>query len=338
MDPLQLCSGKGGDTVRDNWLSLLTRKHGLIGLSITRIFFGVAFLYQLLPNWHQRYLFWGPAGLVPYGAYRKYAADHGLVTLFDLSSSPWMVDVIFITGVLVTAAYTLGYRTRLTGCLLAVFVWSFYYRNIYIVHGGDTVLRLQLTYLLLADVGARFSLDALRLKKRGDSESRNPIWRDLTAAVHNFAWLAAVIQLAFIYFAAGTYKIAGSMWRDGTALYYASRVQDFYTPELSEWLWQHEALMVLLTHMTVLYQVAFPFLLLNRYTKYLALFTAFLFHVGIAVFMGLIDFSWIMIGCEFLLLTDRDYRMMAAGWKRLTERLGLKWRGLRGTGGEEMRA
>ncbi|SEM90776.1 HTTM domain-containing protein [Lihuaxuella thermophila] len=322
----------------DKFLSLLTRKHGLIGLSMTRIFFGIAFLYQLVPNWSQRYLLWGPAGLVPYGEYKKYAADQGLVTLFDLSSSPWLVDVMFLGGVVVALAYTLGYRTWLTGCLLAVFVWSFYYRNVYIVHGGDTVLRLQLTYLLFAHVGAHFSLDALRRKKKGDSGNRDRLWHDLAAAVHNFAWLAAVIQLAFIYFAAGTYKIQGSMWRDGTALYYASRVQDFYTPGLGEWLWQHDVVVVLLTHLTVLYQVAFPFLLLNRYTKYLALLTAFLFHAGIAVFMGLIDFSWIMIGCEFLLLTDRDYRMIAAGWRRLTSWIGSAWQRLREEGGRRLKA
>ncbi|MBA4495780.1 HTTM domain-containing protein [Paenactinomyces guangxiensis] len=313
----------------DKGLRFLTREHGLIGLSVVRIFFGIAILYELLVNWSTRHLLWGPNGLYSYGDYKEYVSSQGIVTLFDLSNAPWMVDAVFIGGIIVALAYILGYRTRLAGVLLLILFWSLYFRNVYITHGGDNIMRLQLTYLVFANMGAYFSLDARGKRKKGNKESwlaSKPILQDCAAIFHNFAWMAAMVQLAFMYFASGTYKVMGSMWQNGSALYYATRVQEFYTPGLSDLLWQSETFLVLMAHMTVIYQVAFPFLLLNRYTKYIALLTAFTFHTGIAVVMGLYDFSWIMIGCEFLLLTDKDYRALDQGWSRFTLWAGSKFK------------
>src|SRR5690606_40323374 len=97
---------------------------------------------------------------------------------------------------------------------------------------------------------------------------------------------------------------------------YATRVQEFHWPGISEWLWESEFLLVLLSYATVIFQVSFPFLLLNRITKLIAVGCAVLFHGGIALFMGLIGFSWIMIGSELILLTDKDYRLIGAAARR----------------------
>ena len=112
------------------------------------------------------------------------------------------------------------------------------------------------------------------------------------------------------------YKVMGAYWQEGTALYYATRVQEFHWPGISEWLWESEFLLVLLSYATVIFQVSFPFLLLNRITKLIAVGCAVLFHGGIALFMGLIGFSWIMIGSELILLTDKDYRLIGAAARR----------------------
>ena len=59
------------------------------------------------------------------------------------------------------------------------------------------------------------------------------------------------------------YKVMGAYWQEGTALYYATRVQEFHWPGISEWLGESEFLLVLLSYATVFFQVSFPFLLLN---------------------------------------------------------------------------
>src|SRR5690606_37581623 len=163
-----------------------------------------------------------------------------------------------------------------------------------LTNGGDNILRIQLFYLMFAQAGARFSLGALRRRNK-PSSGKKGIAGEMSAVLHNAAVLAAVVQLAFLYFTAGMYRVIGSYWQEGTALYYAMRVQEFYWPGISEWIWKSEFLLVFLSYATVIFQVAFPFLLLNRATKLIAVGSAILFHGGIALFMGLTGFSWIMI-------------------------------------------
>src|SRR5690606_202147 len=103
-----------------------------------------------------------------------------------------------------------------------------------------------------------------RIEKRG--KRRLDVYLSI---LHNAAVCAIAIQLIIVYFTSGIYKVMGSMWQEGTAVYYAMRVQDYIWPGVSEWIWQSETLVVFLTYSSVLFQVAFPFFLLNRYTKYL---------------------------------------------------------------------
>ena len=315
----------------DKWYHFITKERSLIGVSITRIFFGIAILYELLINYPARYLLWGAQGLYPYSEYLAYTQKEKFFTLFDISASNLFVDLVFTIGILAAICYIIGYRTRIMGIFLAMLIFSLYFRNPEITHGGDNILRILLIYLIFARVNAHFSIDAIRKRKAEEKPTKslfsffqgNETLKAIKAVLHNFAWFACILQIAFLYFSAGSYKIMGEMWQSGTALYYASRVQDFYTPHLTELLW-FEPLIVIMTYFTVIFQVAFPFLLLNRYTKYLAIFSAVSLHFGIAVFMGLADFSWIMIGCEFMLLLDHEYQKIFQFLSKLKKRANVE--------------
>lgn len=294
---------------------LLTTEHLLTGVSLARIAYGLFLLFYFISHYAERHLLWGPGGLLPHDAFLEMAEARGILTLFHLSGEPWFFELVYHAGIVVAFLYLIGYRTRLIGVLTFILFWSFYFRNPHLTNGGDNILRIQLFYLLFAQTGARFSLDALRRRKTS-SPGKKSVAREMSAVLHNAAVLAAVLQLALLYFTAGMYKVMGAYWQEGTALYYATRVQEFHWPGISEWLWESEFLLVLLSYATVIFQVSFPFLLLNRITKLIAVGCAVLFHGGIALFMGLIGFSWIMIGSELILLTDKDYRLIGAAARR----------------------
>lgn len=316
----------------DKLVNMITKEHGLIGLSLTRIFFGIAILYELTINFSVRNLLWGANGLYPYQEYQSYARKDNFYTLFDLGTSDMWVNIIVIGGIIVSLCYIIGYHTRIMGVLMAIIVFSLYFRNPEITHGGDNIIRVLFLYLMFARVGAYFSIDAYRKKHNKSNTYRsfftfiheNKIFQDIKTVFHNFAWFACIIQIAFLYFSSGTYKVMGEMWQSGTALYYASRVQDFYTPYISPLLWKFEPMIIFMSHSTVLFQVSFPFLLLNRYTKYIAIIFACMLHFGIAVFMGLADFSWIMIGCELMLLLDHEYQKINRFITKWIERPKIK--------------
>ncbi|MEU9033713.1 HTTM domain-containing protein [Streptomyces sp. NPDC048352] len=125
----------------------------------------------------------------------------------------------------------------------------------------------------------------------------------LANLLHNAGMLVITAEVCLIYATAGWYKIQGSRWQDGTALYYPLRL-DYFTPWpwLSELLAGSGAVVMLLTYGTVAVQVAFPFTLFNRRVKNVLLAVMMLEHAGIAVLLGLPFFSLAMIAADAVFL------------------------------------
>ncbi|MFG2329920.1 HTTM domain-containing protein [Streptomyces sp. NPDC048604] len=145
--------------------------------------------------------------------------------------------------------------------------------------------------------------------------------------VHNGALLVIMAEVCLIYATAGWYKIQGSRWQDGTALYYPLKL-DYFTPwpALSDLLASGGVMVMLLTYGTVLVQVAFPFTLFNRKVKNVLLVAMMLEHAGIAVLLGLPFFSLAMIAADAVFLPTAFLLWLGAraagGRDRTLARLG----------------
>ncbi|WP_442270519.1 HTTM domain-containing protein [Streptomyces sp. M-16] len=125
----------------------------------------------------------------------------------------------------------------------------------------------------------------------------------LANLLHNAGMLVIMAEVCLIYATAGWYKIQGSRWQDGTALYYPLRLDYFAPwPELSDVLAGSGVMVMLLSYGTVAVQVAFPFTLFNRRVKNVLLALMMLEHAGIAVLLGLPFFSLAMIAADAVFL------------------------------------
>ncbi|GAA1911817.1 HTTM domain-containing protein [Streptantibioticus ferralitis] len=121
--------------------------------------------------------------------------------------------------------------------------------------------------------------------------------------VHGGAMLVIVVEVCLVYATAGWYKIQGSRWEDGTALYYPLHLNDFTPwPALSHALAGNGLIVMLITYGTVIVQVAFPFTLFNRRVKNVLLAVMMCEHAGIAVVLGLPFFSLAMIAADAVFL------------------------------------
>ncbi|MCE7080624.1 HTTM domain-containing protein [Streptomyces sp. ST2-7A] len=152
---------------------------------------------------------------------------------------------------------------------------------------------------------------------------------DMIANVaHNAALLVIMVEVCIIYSTAGWYKIQGSRWQDGTAVYYPMNL-DYFTPfpEISSILVGNALLVMILTYGTVFVQVAFPFALLNRRAKNILLAIMIGEHVGIAILLGLPFFSMAMIAMDIVFLPTVFLLWIGSRARRLTEpvrRLGRR--------------
>ncbi|MFD3927261.1 HTTM domain-containing protein [Streptomyces sp. NPDC058614] len=132
--------------------------------------------------------------------------------------------------------------------------------------------------------------------------------------VHNAALVVIMAEACLIYATAGWYKIQGSRWQDGTAVYYPLHL-DYFSPwpALSDLLTQYGTIVMLVTYGTVIAQVAFPFTLFNRRVKNVLLAVMMTEHAVIAVVLGLPFFSLAMIAADAVFLPTSFLRRLS-GW------------------------
>ncbi|MEU9452800.1 HTTM domain-containing protein [Streptomyces sp. NPDC048277] len=121
--------------------------------------------------------------------------------------------------------------------------------------------------------------------------------------LHNGALFVIMAEACLIYATAGWYKIQGSRWQDGTAVYYPLHL-DYFSPwpALADLLSANGTLVMLVTYGTVMVQVAFPFTLFNRRVKNVLLAAMMTEHAVIAVVLGLPFFSLAMIAADSVFL------------------------------------
>ncbi|MDX3638697.1 HTTM domain-containing protein [Streptomyces sp. MB09-02B] len=120
---------------------------------------------------------------------------------------------------------------------------------------------------------------------------------------HNAALVVIMAEACLIYAAAGWYKVQGSRWQDGTAVYYPFHL-DYFSPwaALSDLMSSSGTMVMLVTYGTVIVQVAFPFTLFNRRVKNVLLAVMMTEHAVIAVVLGLPFFSLAMIAADAVFL------------------------------------
>ncbi|TVZ94170.1 HTTM domain-containing protein [Streptomyces sp. BK340] len=148
--------------------------------------------------------------------------------------------------------------------------------------------------------------------------------------LHNGALAVIMAEACLIYATAGWYKIQGSRWQDGTAVYYPLHL-DYFSPwpGLADLMSSSGTMMMIVAYGTVMVQVAFPFTLFNRRVKNVLLVLMMAEHAVIAVVLGLPFFSLAMITADAVFLPT-SFLLLLGGWvARAWGRLGR-----RGAGGD----
>ncbi|MEY2931065.1 MAG: hypothetical protein RL033_1814, partial [Pseudomonadota bacterium] len=300
----------------DRYLRLLERlaiPQNRIGLNVFRVCAGCLILLQYLLNYPQRHFLFGPNGAYPFELSVSLAP---VFSLYHLSSSPLVFEVLFHTGIVLTLGWVCGIKTRLLTPLTLLFWISLRQTNTMLWDGGDNLMQLVLIYAMFAD------LSPLRPGER-DQRAPRSTWATITGLVHNAAVLAMALQVCVLYGVSALAKVQGDTWQNGTALYYALWPEQFRFPGVTEHLLRSAPLLSLLSHATVFFQVSFPFLyLLNRRTRHFAVLMAISFHLGIAGMMGLFTFAGFMITADLALIGDSGYlavaRLARSAWRRLS--------------------
>lgn len=304
------------DIVRKTWLWteawLLDNKASLYGIAITRILIGLTGVGLLLTNFSTRLYAFG-SGSAWNGEGAEPVSDFPKIWIFSWFHRVAYDDVLLTTLYLVLLAlaimFTIGWRFKIVLPIYFVLWVSFIEMNDALGDQGDNMYRIVLFLLLFADPAARWSLDA---RRRAKNDFRTILPREISNLLHNLALVALTAQVIFVYASGGLYKAGGDPWSGGYAVYNPLMTERFGTwPVLSELLTAWGPAVTIISWGSIILQIAFPFMLLTRPTRVIALFGIMSFHIGIGVLMGLPWFSLAMIGIDFIFIRDRTWKRMA---------------------------
>ncbi len=222
-------------------------------------------------------------------------------------TSPLGVKLFFAALAVAALCLTLGFHSRISAVAVFVALISVGRADPLALNGGDVALRVCGFYLIFAPAGAALSVDRLRALARGAAPARPPL-------APPWAQRLLQLQVALIYASTALLKLKGHAWPDGIALYYTSRLEEFYrfpVPFLA-----HSMLLVnLATYWTLAVEIALAFLVWIPPLRAIVLLNGLLLHAGIEYSMNIPQFSAIMVS-SYVLFTDVEgwWQRMCARW------------------------
>jgi hypothetical protein len=255
----------------------------LVGFSLACLFFTFDLMQRLVDGRHRPSYLSGLFALFMTGP----LLFHVGLRLVEVDRSTWWSFLLkpwqdseammqFAMAMWIFSAFLLLIGKWTTFAAIATWVLSVSFANTnhYLENAGDTIRLILLLYVMLSPAGAAWSVDAWFSKRTA------PVY------VHPWPLRLIFVQMIFIYFMNGLYKLFGDEWMEGRSLYFvlgdlalarfsvASVPIPFVLTQLMTW-------------SVLVWEVTFPFLLIFKWTRIPALIMGVLFHLGIFATMEL---------------------------------------------------
>jgi hypothetical protein len=249
-----------------------------------RIAFGALAFGTVLYLFKKATFYYSGEGWLPLSAFEKISNPY-LWSVLKYFESPLSVHIFFGFMLLSSLAMTVGFWSRTSTILTFIGVVSIYNRNPATDYGGDSVLRVILFYLCLAPVGEAWSVDAYR--------------KGIKRAPQVVGWPLLLIrfQVCVIYFTTGLLKLQGTLWLNGNALSLAL-VNPTYSKFNLYFLRNVPGMRIFLricSWVSLAWEILFPVLILNKWSRYVAIGIGLVVHLSIILLMKIHWFGYLMI-------------------------------------------
>jgi hypothetical protein len=298
-------------TFTDAWNRFFFTPQSPLPLACFRILYGLCVTATLLLL-HADWLNWyGTHSWASLASIRQIEPGMRLNLFTVMPQNDHWIAAFFWVCLLCAILMTLGVFTRVVSVALFLCLTSIDQRNLLLLHGGDTFLRVSGFFLMFAPAGAAFSIDRLvRLRRGLEDEGIEP----------RVLWAQRMIQieLALMYFASFWWKMKGHSWLDGTALIYVLRLRTIARFPVPHWI-QTPFILKLGAWYTLVLEFSLGVLIWFRQFRYPILLLGILFHLGIDYALNLPLFSWDVLSAYVLFVEPSDLERF-----RLTF---LRWRG-----------
>jgi len=257
---------------------------------ILRVGFALMILIQAMVVWEDVGYWYTDSGVMQAETAKELIGPGAWSMLYLLPSDPWVVKAALAGVIVHSISMIIGWYSRFQAA--AIFVWlvSFQNRNPLITDGEDTVFRIFAFLLIWLPLDQYLSVRTEKAKSSSLDESTSRL-------DPSNAWALRLIQfqMVAIYASTALSKCEGETWRDGTAVWYVSRMTDNFgrwvSPTWFDWPW----VSTLATYGTLVVEGFLPVALWVPRLRWLAIVMGALLHLGIECSMNLFLFQWVML-------------------------------------------
>ncbi len=289
------------------WNKFFFEPRSPVPISVFRIVYGllvVATLILLRPDWLAWY---GPHAWVSLSTMHTLEPGTRLNLFSIIPQTDGWINAYFWVFLGSATLLTIGFLTRFNSVLVYLCLASMQQRNLSILHGGDTFLRVSGFFLIFAPAGAALSVDRLirvwRGKEGAEIRPRSP-------------WAQRMIQfeLAMVYFATFCIKVRGAPWLQGTAMYYIYHLDEFRRFPVPAWL-LGPTMLKLEGWAALVLEFSLGVLIWVKELRYILLALGVLFHLTLEYSLNIPMFQWDILSA-YILFVDPDDARRARNWIR----------------------
>lgn len=289
------------------------RRETPYAMALVRILLPLGMLLTVLPRWaHVREL---------------YSADGAPAPLWELYGHTGLFPILppaaavalftTLTFCLVTACA--GWKSRFSWFVVMVLYPYFGLVDSLGSLTKYTVIATHLAFLLMvSSAGEVWSVDAW-LKQQGGSRHR--------ARPPRFAvWPQRLMQLfiCLVYLGAASTKVHTPGYFEGEQLFYWMLTNVNSPNPLGEWLSQYPLILIIFSHVTILWEVLFLFLVWHRPWRLILLSFGIVFHVMTYFMLGLFVFPMIYLSAYPAFMHNDQARKVGDWFARQWRRLGSR--------------
>jgi len=286
-------------------------------LAAIRIATGLMLFYTHLVWGKNLMAFLGPNAWIPNDLVREMHRGGFTWSYLWYIESPALLWAVHLVALVVFAMLTIGLFTRVTSILAWLIAVAYCHRLSGAFFGLDQINSMLAMYLMIGQCGAVYSVDHWRARRRAGQGVPAP------AISTNVAIRLIQLHMCIIYLFGGISKLRGSMWWDGSAVWYAVANVEYQSLDMT-WLVHFPWLIALLTHVTVFWETFYCALVWPRLTRPFTLFLAVCVHGGIAMFLGMITFGIAMIIGNAAFVAPQTVQSLVAAVQAFGRRLASR--------------
>jgi len=276
----------GLKTIFSDWNKFFFEEKPTEGIALFRIVWAGLLLCYFIMDLGNITDFYGPHAIVSHTtAENAFPFLH--ISLFKLFKPTYEVayGVMVVYGISLFTSM-LGFFTR--GSLIVAFICmaSLHQRNIWLLSSSEMLMRAITLLLICSPCGHSLSIDSLlgRYFENFRQKRTWPIW----------ALRLIQIQISVVYLWTTWHKLKGETWLDGTAVYYATRIEGLTNFPLP-FLLDSPLFLKLATWGALLIEFSLGSLIWVKKLRKPVILAGILFHLGIEYTMSIPFFELTMI-------------------------------------------